>query len=152
MTIDEATRRTQFAYPQIYYACHTRHTRRRSSRYRLSQRDAEILVHLDRTEPLTLATLARHLDRARSTLSEAVATLEQLGYVTKAAHASGDRRRIGLLLTADGVAAVRGSSVLEAGRLRTALGRLSARDRRIVVTGLCLLARAARFAPSRTGR
>jgi DNA-binding MarR family transcriptional regulator len=144
VTIDEAARRTQFAYPRIYYACHTRHARRRSNRYRLSTRDAEILVHLDSAEPLTLAALARHLDRARSTLSEAVSALEALGYVTKAGHVSGDRRQVGLRLTPAGVAAVHGSSVLEAARLRAAFRRLSSRERAAVVAGLDLLARASR--------
>ena len=151
MTIDQAIERVQFSYPQVYYACHTRHVRRRSNTFRLSARDSEILVHLDRTMPITLSLLARHMDLARSTLSEAVTSLEALGYVTKSTP-DGDRRRVGLVLTLKGVDAVRGSSVLESWRLRTVFGRLSERERHAVVKGLDLLARASRPAPPRRSR
>ena len=152
MTIDQAIERVQFSYPQVYFACHTRHERRRSSAVRLSARDAEILVHLDRAVPSTLSELARHMDLARSTLSEAVTALEALGYVTKSDAAGRDRRHIGVVLTARGVEAVRSSSVLEAWRLRVVLNRLPERDRAAAVRGLDLLARASRPAPSRKGR
>src|SRR5262245_21221649 len=99
--------------------------RRRSNTFRLSTRDSEILVHLDRMTPTTLSSLARHMDLARSTLSEAVTGLETLGYVRKSTPDGGDRRHVGLLLTQKGVDAVRGSSVLEAWRLRTVFARLS---------------------------
>ena len=112
-------------------------------------RDSEILVHLDRREPMTLSLLARHMDLARSTLSEALTTLETLGYVAKSPGLSGDRRELGLVLTPSGVEAVRGSSVLESGRLRVVFGRLNARQRAAVVRGLDLLARASRPAPAR---
>jgi DNA-binding MarR family transcriptional regulator len=152
VTIDQAVERVQFSYPQVYYACHTRHERRRSNAFRLSTRDAEILVHLDRREPMTLSTLARHMDLARSTLSEAVTMLETLGYVTKSSGTPGDRRQVGLVLTSKGAEAVRGSSVLESWRLRAVFSRLSERQRAAVVKGLDLLARASRPAPSRKGR
>ena len=152
MTIDQAIARVQFSYPQVYYACHTRHERRRSNPFRLSARDAEILVHLDRVEPMTLSSLARHMDLSPSTLSEALSALEALGYVKKSAAVTGDRRRLGLVLTPSGVQAVRGSSVLESWRLRAVFARLSARQRMAVVSGLDLLARASRPAPTRGGR
>ena len=143
MTIDDAITVVQFAYPQVYYACHTRHERRRSSALRLSRRDAEILVHLDRDDVTLVTELARHMDLAASTVSEAVSRLEQLGYVKKADRA-GDRRRVGLLLSERGADAVRGASVLEPARLRAVLSRLSLRDRATVTRGLRLLARACR--------
>ena len=77
MTLDQATERIQFCYPQVYYACHTRHARARSTAAHLSMRDSEILVHLDRSTPLTLTELASHMDLARSTLSEAVSKLRR---------------------------------------------------------------------------
>ena len=140
MTTDQAIERIQFCYPQVYYACHTRHARRRSSAVHLSPRDSEILVHLDRQTPMTLTTLAGHMDLSPSTLSEAVSRLDTHGYVLKAAAPGGDRRRLGLVLTPQGAAAVRASSVLEADRLRAVLARLSRRDRDAVVHGLSLLA------------
>ena len=143
MTLDFATERIQFCYPQVYYACHTRHDRSRSSEARLSGRDSEILVHLDRKTPLTLSELAAHMDLSRSTLSEALTRLEAFGYVVKTTHTR-DRRQIGLVLTQKGVAAVRASSVLDARRLRAALERLSRTDQANAVAGLELLARACR--------
>lgn len=144
MTLDRAIERIQFCYPQVYFACHTRHDRARSTATRLSGRDSEILVHLDRKTPLTLSELAAHMDLSRSTLSEALTKLEAFGYVVKAPHAARDRRHIGLVLTQKGVAAVRASSVLDARRLRAALERLSRTDQANAVAGLELLARACR--------
>jgi DNA-binding MarR family transcriptional regulator len=144
VTTDQAIERIQFCYPQIYYACHTRHARKRSSTAQLSARDSQLLVHLDRTAPMTLTTLARHMDLSASTLSEAVSKLEALGYLTKAVRQGTDRRRVGLLLTAKGVGAVRATSVLEPDRLRAVLGRLSKRDVALVIGGLSRFAEACR--------
>lgn len=144
MTIDRAIERIQFCYPQVYYACHTRHDRARSSEKRLSARDSQILVHLDGHAGLTLSDLAAHMDLSRSTLSEALTKLERFGYVAKAAHAARDRRHIGLTLTRKGAAAVRAGSVLEARRLRAVLSTVSARQLDAVVAGLETLARACR--------
>ena len=150
VTIDQAIERLQFAYPQIYYACHTRHERRRSTDQHLSMRDSEILIHLDRRMPLTLGALAGHMDLAASTLSEAISHLETHGYVLKTQ--GRDRRRVALLLTSKGVGAVRATSVLEAGRLRTVLLRMGARERARVIDGLSLLAGACRHrAPGKRG-
>lgn len=152
MTIDDAITQVQFCYPQVYYACHTRHERKRSSALRLSRRDSEILVHLDRSSPTILTHLARHMDLAASTVSEAVTKLEALGYVQKAPERAGDRRRIGIVLTPKGTDAVRATSVLEPARLRAVLGRLSTRDLAAVTGGLRILARACRSAIARKER
>ena len=143
LSLDAAVARIQFAYPQIYYACHTRHDRRRSDAAHLSPRDAQMLVHLDFREALPVSRLAIHMDLAASTISEALTRLEALGFVDKAAAAS-DRRQVGVRLTAKGVAAVREGSVLETRRLRHVLARMSTRDRVAVVSGLARLARACR--------
>ena len=94
MTIAEAIERIQFAYPQIYYACHTRHARRRSTAHHVSGRDSEILVHLDRAAPTSLSALARHMDLSLSTLSEAITKLTAHGYVVKTPGRAGDRRQV----------------------------------------------------------
>lgn len=147
MTIDQAVERIQFAYPQIYYACHTRHERRRSTAQNLSMRDSEILIHLDRRTPMRLTSLARHMDLAASTLSEAITDLVEFGYVEKLAGEPGDRRAIGLILTAKGIAAVRASSVLEAARISSVLRRMKPADRAKAIEGLSLLAGACRKRP-----
>jgi DNA-binding MarR family transcriptional regulator len=144
VTLDQAVERIQFSYPQVYYACHTRHARVRSGPAHLSARDSEILVHLSVTSPLTLTQLASHMDLSRSTLSEALSKLETFGYVVKAAPRGRDRRHIGVLLAKKGVDAVRAASVLESRRLHTALSKLSRADRSAVIDGLEMLARACR--------
>ena len=152
MTIERAITQVQISYPQIYYACHTRHERRRSSALRLSARDAQILVHLEPIWNVTLGGLARHLDLAASTVSEAVTRLEQLGFLEKVPRTAGDRREVAIRLTAKGTDAIRATSVLETGRLRTVLSRLSRRDRAKVTDGLAILSRACRPASARKQR
>jgi DNA-binding MarR family transcriptional regulator len=142
VTLDRAIAAVQFAYPQIYYACHTRHARGRSSDRHLSPRDSQMLVHLDSARPLPVSLLARHMGLAVSTVSEATKKLERFGYVARSVAEGGDRRRVGLALTDKGRAAVQHASVLETGRLRTVLRRLSTRDLYQVVGGLTRLARA----------
>lgn len=146
MTLDHAIERIQFCYPQVYYACHTRHARARSDASHLSTRDSEILVHLDRATPLTLTELATHMDLSRSTLSEAVSKLEAFGYVEKAPRGGGDRRRVAIVLTGKGVDAVRRTSVLEARRLYAVLAKVSRSERAAIIDGLETLARACRHA------
>ena len=149
MSIEAAIEHIQFCYPQSYYACHTRHQRRRSNAFHLSSRDSEILIHLSRTVPMTVGGLARHLDLATSTLSEAITRLEGHGYVSKGGGAGGDKRRVGLLLTAKGAEALRASSVLDASRLEAILSKLSRADVSKISAGLRLLADACRQPPVR---
>jgi DNA-binding MarR family transcriptional regulator len=145
VTVDHAIERIQFCYPQVYYACHTRHARARSDQSHLSTRDSEILVHLETTTPLTLTKLADHMDLSRSTLSEAVSKLEAFGYVEKASRGR-DRRQVAIVLTSKGVDAVRRTSVLESKRLHAVLAQLSKSERAAIVGGLETLARACRQA------
>ena len=144
MTIASAIEQIQFAYPQVYYACHTRHARKKSNPVHLSARDSEILVHLDRDRPTSLSSLARHMDLASSTLSEAVTKLVLHGYLSKTSRSGRDRREVGIVLTPKGVSAVRATSVLEAARLRAVLQRMPAREVASAVRGLTRLAHACR--------
>ena len=141
-TLDAAVRAVQIAYPQIYLACHTAHTRARSTPYRLSSRDSSLLVHLDETHPARPADLARHLGIGAPTLSAALRRLETLGYVTRT-KASANRRGIELRLTAAGAEALSGTSVLEPARVRALLRALPAAERARAVAGLSMLGRAA---------
>ncbi len=151
MTHETATRIIQMCYPQVYVACHTRHLRRRTTAHRLSARDASILAHLSDTVGMAPSTLSRHLGVARSTISEALKRLVQLGYVRRSraapavrpasAGASAARTR-DVVLTAFGVQALQDTSVLEGARLHAALASLSFRDLQRVVTGMELLANA----------
>lgn len=136
-------RLVQVAYPQIYFACHTRHMRRVSTASRISATDSTLLAHLDETEPVRATALAKHLGLAASTLSAAVARLAALGYVVQRSDAK-DGRAVQLLLSAKGASAMQVSSVLESARVLRMLGRLKAADRKRALEGIALLAKAAR--------
>jgi DNA-binding MarR family transcriptional regulator len=144
MTIDQAVETVQLTYPQVYYACHTRHQRKRSTEHRLSARDASILAHCSGHSPIVPARLARHLSIARSTLSEALKKLTQAGYVKRAARGDGDGREVGILLTPKGIRAIRDTSVLESARLAAVLEHASPAERVAITTGLIKLAEACR--------
>jgi MarR family transcriptional regulator, organic hydroperoxide resistance regulator len=136
-------RRVQVAYPQIYFACHTRHVRRASTGTRLSAADSTLLAHLDEDDAVRPTALAKHLGLAASTLSAAIARLAALGYVVQR-RAERDGRAIDLRLSAKGASAMQASSVLEPSRVKRMLGGLNAGERRRALEGLALLARAAR--------
>ena len=136
-------RRVQVAYPQIYFACHTRHVRRASTPSRLSATDSTLLAHLDEDDPVRPTVLAKHLGLAASTMSAAIARLAAHGYVVQQT-AAGDKRATELRLSKQGAAAMQASSVLEPARVGKMLSRLTVRERRHALEGLALLARAAR--------
>ena len=145
MTVDQAIRVVQMAYPQIYLACHTRHHRKRTTEHRLSQRDAAILAHLDETAPTVPGRLARHMGIGRSTLSEALKRLVELGY-TRRTNDDPDGRLTSVVLTTRGARAIRETSVLETKRLHKALAGLDSRDLGAISVGLARLAAACRAA------
>ena len=144
MTLDQVVETVQLTYPQVYHACHTRHQRKRSTSHRLSARDAAILAHCSPSIPLIPAQLARHLDIARSTLSEAIKNLTRLGYVQRVANSNGDGRQSGIMLTEEGLRAVRETSVLESARLVQVLECATPADRVAISVGLTKLADACR--------
>ena len=135
-------RRIQRAYPQIYLACHVRHTTSAAD-HGLSERDSRVLAHLDELSPVTAGELARHLGVGASTVTEAVDRLVDLGLATRS-RAGGDRRRVELRITAAGVEKMSASSVLDTRRLAQVLARIPARERAAAVRGLERVARAAR--------
>ena len=135
-------RLVQTFYPQIYLACHTRHTRAASTPHRLSARDSTLLAHLDEKKPVTPSALARHMGVGAPTMSAAVKRLVRLGYVVQERDPD-DARSVRLRLAPKGAAAMRDTSVLEPARVRRMLAQLTAADRRLALRGLEMLARAA---------
>ena len=135
----------QVAYPQIYFACHTRHVRRASTATQLSATDSTLLAHLDEDAAVRATALARHLGLAASTLSAAIGRLAALGYVNQRRGAR-DGRAVDLLLSAKGAAAMQASSVLETARVKKMLSMLTAAERTRALDGLALLGKAARQA------
>jgi len=135
MHVDEAILRIQSAYPRIYLACHSRHQNKRTTAAKLSQRDASLLAHLSETDGVSQKDLADHVGLGKSTLSEAISCLEEMGYVV---------RNGAVLRTNTGTRAMSAGSVLETERLGEMLSTLSAEERTRAVAGLELLAEAAR--------
>ena len=142
MDIEESLVRVQAAYPRIYLACHSRHQSARTTPQKLSQRDATLLAHLTETEAVSHSDLAHHMGIAKSTLSEALSGLEELGFVVRRSD-DNDARGTLILRTSAGTRAMSDGSVLESGRLRELLGKLTEEDRRRAIEGLELMARAA---------
>jgi DNA-binding MarR family transcriptional regulator len=138
-------RLVQVAYPQIYFACHTRHVRRASTATQLSATDSTLLAHLDEVHSVRATALAKHLGLAASTLSAAIGRLARLGYVMQRRD-SKDGRAIDLLLSDNGAAAMQASSVLDSDRVRRMLTRLTVAERKRALEGLALLGKAARKA------
>lgn len=138
-------RMVQVAYPQIYFACHTRHIRRASTATRLSATDSTLLAHLDEAHATRPTALAKHLGIAASTLSAAINRLAKLGYVALG-KAAGDGRAVDLQLTVKGAAAMQASSVLDAALVANMLTQLSSSERKRALEGIGLLAKGARRA------
>jgi DNA-binding MarR family transcriptional regulator len=137
--LDEAVRAVQRCFPQVYFACHVAHARRHRSEHSLSDLDSTYLGHLDTSRPTSPRRLARHLGIASSTLSAFLKRMEGEGYLERKP-AERDRRELEIRLTRRGEDALSAASVLDGGRLRLVLSRLSDADRRAAVVGLRVLA------------
>jgi DNA-binding MarR family transcriptional regulator len=132
-------------YPQIYFACHTRHVRDQQSGAILSSHQASVLDHLDEIEPTALAELAAHMGVTASTMSITVERLVRGGYVSRIRDLL-DTRRVQLRLTESGVRIKSEMSVLDPERVRGMLANLTREERRRALAGLALLARASQQA------
>ena len=141
--IEVAAREVMRLYPQIYFACHTRHVRDPQTQRLLSRHQASILDHLDEIDPMTLNDLARHMGVTPGTMSLSIDRLERKGYVVRLRDAA-DKRRVHLRLTSAGIRVRQASSVLDPERVEALLARLTDDDREAAVHGLALLAGAAR--------
>jgi DNA-binding MarR family transcriptional regulator len=142
ISILEAVRQVLTLYPQIYFACHTRHVRDPNSQRLLSRHQVSILDHLDELDPTTVNDLARHMGVTPATMSLAIDRLERKGYVVRARDGV-DRRRVHVRLTSAGVRIREATSVLDPTRVETLLTRLTESERDAAIHGLALLATAA---------
>src|SRR5258708_22338012 len=112
--------RLMAAYPQIYFACHTRQVQDTRGRT-ISAHQASILDHLDETEPTTMTELARHMGVSLSTMSLTVDRLVAGGYVVRTKDLA-EGRRGSLRLTEFGVETRVREIVLEPPLVRLLLG------------------------------
>lgn len=140
--VQEAARQVMGLYPQIYFACHTRHVRDPQSQRLLSRHQVSILDHLDEVDPITLNDLARHMGVTAGTMSLSIDRLERKGYAVRLRDTA-DRRRVHVRLTSAGVRVRQASSVLDPPRVEALVARLSDADRATAIRGLALLAQAA---------
>lgn len=143
-TLDELAHAVLRHYPRIYIACHADHRARRGQKAAVSARDQTILAHIP-DAGVRPQDLAAHLHVAASTLSAALKRLVGFALVDMAPAGRDGRAKI-VRLTAAGRAALSQTSVLELGRVRAALARLSAAERALAVRSLELLADAAQAA------
>ena len=130
------------SYPKIYLACHTRHLRDDETGKSLSPRLGSILDHLDTQPPLTLSSLAKHLDVTQSTVSLQVDKLQRAGYVLRLRDTQ-DRRRVSVVLTPRGKRIKEQNSVLDRDLVREMISLLRPGDVQAALSGLDLLAEAA---------
>lgn len=131
----------QACFPEIYFACHTRH--HSEDLLGLTARDGTLLAHIAGLDGIETGALARHLGRAKSTLSAALKKLEALGLVLVERPVGDGRRRV-LRITEMGREYVSRTSVLETERLGAVLGLLGAEEQLAAVRGLQILAAACR--------
>jgi len=108
----------------------------------LSQHELQLLHHVPAEKGISLGAVARHLGIPKSSASEQVKSLERRGFLTRHRDPE-DERQLSIVLTDAGFARVSQDSVLDLARLATALRKVSAGDRRALLTGLERLAAAA---------
>lgn len=132
----------QACFPEIYFACHTRHPQPEDN-CGLTPRDSSLLAHIAGLDGIEPANLARHLGRAKSTLSAALKKLEALGLIVLDRPGNDARRRL-LRITPAGRDCISRTSVLETDRLMAILKTLTKADQQAAVHGLQLLAGACR--------
>jgi DNA-binding MarR family transcriptional regulator len=140
--MQDSVRQLMTFYPQIYFACHTRHVRDGRSNTVLSTHQASVLDHLDEIEPTNLRTLAAHMGVTASTMSIAINRLVKQRYVVRK-RATHDARHVHLLLTRAGVRIKAEKSVLDPALVKSLLEQLSTDERKRALRGLGLLAQAA---------
>ncbi len=141
MLKNDALRLMDF-YPKIYFACHTRHVTDVDTGTKLTAKQASVLDHLDPAEPVTLFDLAMHMGVTPSTMSLSIDRLARLGYVKREKDKK-DGRKTHLTLTSQGEKVKNAHSVLDLAVVESVLSRLDAKERKLALDGLGLLAYAA---------
>ena len=135
MSVPQDTRRFMKLYPQVFFACHTRHARDPKTKQLVTARQLRIMDHLEDAGGTPLGDLARHLGVTPSTLSLTIDRLERKGYVSRK-QGTADRRQVMLRLTRQGVRLRDAQTVLDLRRVRAVLKRLSKTERNSVLAGL----------------
>lgn len=125
------------AFGDLYRELYGRAVRRiDDAREAPSAETVALLLHLSQAGPLTLSELARHLDRALSTLSAKVAALEADGLLARQRDDADARRALIWLSPAGRAALTRAQEVLDLQRLAAAAAQLDGPRRRQIIDGL----------------
>lgn len=132
----------QACFPEVYFTCHSRHAHA-DDNHGLSPRDGTLLAHIAGQDGIETNQLARHLGRAKSTLSAALKKLEAHGLIVLE-KPNEDARRRHLRITAAGRECISKTSVLETDRLAAVLQSMPETHQQAAVKGLQLLAAACR--------
>lgn len=83
----------QACFPEIYFTCHSRRAGA-DDNHGLSPRDGTLLAHIAGQDGIEPGMLARHLGRAKSTLSAALKKLETYGLIVLERPGADARRRL----------------------------------------------------------
>lgn len=129
-------------YPRIFFACHRRHVRDPQSGAMVSEKQAQVLDHLDEVTPMSMTALASHAGVTLGTMSVAIDRLAKRGYVRRTPDAT-DRRRVLLRLTEAGARICEAHSVLDPQLVDRMIAAIPEADRARALEGLALLAQAA---------
>jgi len=138
--VSAATAAVAELFPAIYLRFHVRRPKPVS---RLDQTGTAVLLHLERTGPLSIGEASKHLGRAQSVVSEIVSRLERRGLIERMRDER-DRRRVLVWLTANGLATIAEQrQVLSLDLLDKAVRRMSPAARQALLVGMQALIGAA---------
>jgi DNA-binding MarR family transcriptional regulator len=108
-----------------------RHMRAAAAQHELSLTESAVLARLSREGPATTAELARAEGMRPQSMSAAVATLEERGFIERRPHPS-DGRQMNIALTEKGAAVRSSTNDLKRAWLAQAAARLQDDDRQIL--------------------
>lgn len=135
MATTERVRKVKRLYPLLYFACHHGHGRSDD----LTERDLRILHHIGASGEVFASGLAEHLGLSRSTMSEALSSLERKGLIRRANHGS---RRKAITLSESGVDALQSDDGLDGETIGAILDELGEDEQVMIVESFELIARA----------
>lgn len=142
MQLTDAVASLMRDYPKIFFACHRRHTRDPQTGTIVSEKQSQVLDHLDEVNAMSLTALAQHMGVTLGTMSITIDRLVRHGLVVRAPDPA-DGRRVLLRLTGAGARVSEAHSVLDPDLVDQLVGTLPADDRTRAIAGLELLASAA---------
>lgn len=130
------------AYPRIHAACRARGVSGAPAGVpSLSEHQAEILAHLDESDPSMVGELAEVMGVTASTMSLNLTRLERGGFIRRERDPD-DRRVRNVRLTAIGREMRDRSTLLDVDRVDALLAGLRPEERRLALQGLAILAEA----------